>query len=201
MSDCKYPVTRLCIKCYFVPKRFFACSFHGLELRSSASDFKIPTFKIPPPPFKIPTRRDAPQACTQRASSRLLSRLVSRPPQAGTTHTSLGPAPSAHYALREAGHAGVVPCHWPAPAGERGPTRPRPCWAVIRQRLEDTVKMAVVAVLVRRPLEQVGNGSLAYDPARPLPSESPSERPLSLPARSPGCSGGGSTGPRRLHCR
>ena len=139
--------------------------------------------------------------CTQSASSRLLSPLVSRPPQAGTTHTSLGPAPSAHDALREAGHAGVVPCHWPAPAGERSPTRPRPCWAVIRQRLEDTVKMAVVAVLVRRPLEQVGNGSLAYDPARPVPTESPSERPLSLPARSPGCSGGGSTGPRRLHCR
>ena len=92
------------------------------------------------------------------------------------------PAPSAHDALREAGHAGVVPCHWPAPAGERGPTRPRPCCAVIRQRLEDTVKMAVVAVLVRRPLEQVGNGSLAMTLRDSCPLCSPlSVFSLSLP--------------------
>ena len=125
---------------------------------------------------------DALRGCSPSARNRLRSLVVFRPPQTGTTHTPPRPAPSAHDALREAGHAGVVPCHWPAPAGERGPTRPRPSCAVIWQRLEDTAKMAVVAVLVRKPLEQVGNGSLAMTLRDPCPLCCPlSVFSLSLP--------------------
>lgn len=46
-------------------------------------------------------------------------------------------------------------------SGRRDPIRRRSpaVLSVIRRRLEDTVKMAVVSALARRPLEQVGGGS------------------------------------------
>lgn len=67
-------------------------------------------------------------------------------------------------------------------AGRRDPIRRSPAVpavSVIRRRLEDTVKMAVVSGLARRPLEQVGGAECRpHDPARSLSSLRPPERPF-----------------------
>lgn len=60
-----------------------------------------------------------------------------------------------------AGHADAASCRWPACWGKAGTVRQRPRCVVIRRRLEDTIKMAAVSGLVRRPLEQVGSGTRA----------------------------------------
>lgn len=118
--------------------------------------------------------------CTLSVSSRRLSaKLIGvHPRQRGRATPCTTSAP---HERGWAGHAYVEFCHWPAPAGRRDPVRQRPGSVVIRRRLEDTVKMAAVSGLVRRPLEQVGSGT--QNPCETLahPSSSLSALFLFLP--------------------
>lgn len=106
--------------------------------------------------------RDVPGVHSVCPQPQLLNKVEwSRPPAElpKPSHAPPRPRPSAPHPIGWAGHAGAASCHWPAPAGEVGPERQGLRCVVIRRRLEDTIKMAAVSGLVRRPLEQVHSGT------------------------------------------